>query len=314
MVGVPVLAIGVYLLVGNPLRFLPPASQNLGNPDLELKELREYALELINEDRKKFGLTPVLLSQNGAAQAHAEDLYRNLSDSTHWTSDGMKPYMRYTLFNGTGYVAQNVHAGLKYGESDIPRCRVGLLICEKINIRDTLKDSEYSMMYDDEECCDNGHMDNILDKHHTHVSLGIVYDDYYFAHVQNFEANYITLDHPINPVDGLVSLQGRIASGYSLSSVTIHYDEVPTTQVYDRDKHLNSYSLGDRIAGVTSPGRYYDDIVTITADKWSIGDDIFEIAFDISSLTTKPGVYTIVVYLDDGIESFPAMTHSIFIT
>jgi hypothetical protein len=27
---------------------------------------------------------------------------------SHYTSDGMKPYMEYTLFGGKGYVAQNV--------------------------------------------------------------------------------------------------------------------------------------------------------------------------------------------------------------
>jgi hypothetical protein len=168
------------------------------------------------------------------------------------------------------------------------------------------------MMHDDAHA-NWGHRDNILDKHHTDVSLGIVYDDYYFAYVQNFESNYLTLDQPISEEDGLVLLQGKLGSGYSLSSITIHYDETPTTEVYNRDKDLNSYSLGDSIAGVTTSGRYYTDMVTIAADRWSVGDDDFDIAFNISPLTTKAGVYTIVVFLDHGSDIFPAMTHSIFI-
>jgi uncharacterized protein YkwD len=276
-----------------------------------LQDLREYVLQLINEERKKFGLSPVSLSSNEAAQAHAEDLYQKLSSSSHWTSDGMKPYMRYTVYNGSGYVAQNVHAGLSYREADILQCRVGLAICEKINIRKTLEESEYSMMYDDAHA-DWGHRDNIIDKHHTHVSLGIVYDDYYFAHVQNFESRHIVLSQPISQENGSVRLQGSIDEGYSLASVIIYYDETPTVDVYNRDRDLESYGMGDAIAGLAEPGWYYDDILTIPADRWSIVNDKFDITFNISSLPDKSGVYTIVVFLSDNAESFPGLSYSIW--
>jgi hypothetical protein len=167
------------------------------------------------------------------------------------------------------------------------------------------------MMYDDAHA-DWGHRDNILDKHHTHVGLGIVYDDYYFAYVQNFEDNYITLERPVSEEDGLVRMQGEIDGDYGLSGITIFYDETPTVEIYNRDKELSSYSLGEAVAGVTRAGWYYDEIETVNADRWTEEGNKFDIVFDLSSKMTKAGVYTIVVTLEDGSESFPALGYSIF--
>jgi uncharacterized protein YkwD len=80
-----------------------------------LDELKQYALAKIDEGGAKFGLKPVLLSDNVAAQLHADDMLatRKLS---HWTTDGMKPYMCYTLNGGTYAVAQN--AAIQYSEGN----------------------------------------------------------------------------------------------------------------------------------------------------------------------------------------------------
>jgi hypothetical protein len=52
---------------------------------------------MLNEDRAKYGLSPVLLSNNRGAQLHAEDILKTRQIS-HWTTDGMKPYMKYTIY------------------------------------------------------------------------------------------------------------------------------------------------------------------------------------------------------------------------
>src|SRR5687767_4581800 len=104
-------------------------------------------------------------------------------------SNGEKPYMTYTKYGGQGSVWQNVAmTGDEYSDND---CRSGFYLCDKINPFQEIDLHQYGLVYDDLECCDNGHRDNILDKHHTHVSIGIAYDDYNFVIVQNFEANYI---------------------------------------------------------------------------------------------------------------------------
>ena len=50
-------------------------------------QLKLYALEKISEDREKFGLHPLYLSQNIAAQKHAEDML-NTKTLSHWTTSG----------------------------------------------------------------------------------------------------------------------------------------------------------------------------------------------------------------------------------
>ena len=78
------------------------------DPVKENSSLVQYALDIINEDRQKFNLAPVALSSNKAAQVHADDLFRSrYLEPSHWTTDGMKPYMKYSTYNGTGYVDQN---------------------------------------------------------------------------------------------------------------------------------------------------------------------------------------------------------------
>jgi len=62
-------------------------------------ELFQYVLSLVNTDRQTAGLPPVTLAYNSAAQTHAQDMFKNFYGS-HWGTDGLKPYMRYTNAGG----------------------------------------------------------------------------------------------------------------------------------------------------------------------------------------------------------------------
>ena len=42
-------------------------------------ELFQYALDLVNQDRRAVGLSPVTLGNNGAAQKHAQDMAARLT-------------------------------------------------------------------------------------------------------------------------------------------------------------------------------------------------------------------------------------------
>lgn len=305
---------------------LQPELESTPSPDAEVQqnqlsiaELKQYALERINEDRKQYGLPPVDLSNNVAAQAHADDLYKTKYHSTHWTSDGMKPYMRYTVYGGDGAVAQNVHAGQVYFEDDIERCESGNAECEKVDIMKQIYESQYVMMYEDKECCDDGHRYNILDPHHTHVSIGIAYHDYYFAYVQNFENIYIEYDNPIEENSGYVELSGTIHSG-KLYGIRVYYDEIPTIDVYNKFRDENGYSYGDFIAAIVEPagiGYYYkqpSDYTLIEAKQWKIEGESFDLEFNLRSLMSdKDGVYTLVILLEDEeYDVFEATSHSFF--
>jgi len=276
------------------------------------KELTEYALQIINEDRKSFNLPPVIISNNEAAQVHADDILKTRAIS-HWMTNGEKPYMTYAIYGGRGKVSQNVGFG---GYQNVEECIQQTAICAKLDPKAKIKSTEYAMMYDDASS-NWGHRDNILDKHHTHVSLGISYNDYTFVLVQNFENNYIKFRKLISEDKGQVTFAGTIPRG-NLYGIEIYYDVLPTSKVYFENRDATSYGNGDFIAAVVKPlpeNQYYEqssDYTLIVANKWIANDGAVDVSFDISPLMTKRGVYTIIVTIDVDGETFPVASYPVF--
>ena len=179
------------------------------------------------------------------------------------------------------------------------------------------------MVYNDTICCKDSHKNNILDKYHTHVSLGIVYDDYYFAFVQNFENNYIQFSKPLRQDDGHIQISGMQLknnnNNNTLDSIGVYYDEMPSHMVYEENKDKSSYELGKFIASVVKPPpllfQYKEpsNYTLIQADKWSQKGQSLDVSFDLSSILKKKGVYTIVVYFTDNDKKrFPVTSYSMF--
>lgn len=300
--------------VGDFVEFIPPISddgeqESPPEQDSTLTALGQHALDRINEDRTEFGLKPVELSDNRAAQVHAEDVLKTRFIS-HWMTNGEKPYMTYTRFGGLGAVSQNV--GISGYADDYEGCSSGNYYCEKIDPYKDIDTHQYTMMYEDKVCCDNGHRDNILDPHHTHVSIGIAYDDYIFVVVQNFEDNYIDFERSLTNDDRNVLLQGTIPPDTAFLTIYVGYDETPTSSVYEKNKDKGFYDAGEIIAGVTDGDSFYSDIETITADWWIVTGNKIDIAFDLGFVLDKPGVYTIWAYLEeeDG-RTFPVTSYSV---
>lgn len=281
--------------------------------DDTLTELRQHALEKINEDRADHDLPPVELSLNEAAQIHADDVLTT-REISHWMTNGEKPYMTYSRYDGVGDVAQNVAvAGYK---EDYDECVSGEYLCATVDPFEEIESGEYNMMYEDKECCDNGHRDNILNKYHTHVSIGIAYDDYFFVMVQNFENQYISWTDEIdddNP-DSVTMAGSYIrntdavkSNDVKLYTINILYDPLPTESIYAQYYQRQSYEAGELIAVVVeplAPGWYYEtpeghDL--IEADKWNTDAEEFEIEFSLEEITEKygEGVYTVTVWCED---------------
>ncbi|MCI0560779.1 MAG: CAP domain-containing protein, partial [Nitrososphaera sp.] len=298
-----------------PINILPPIRQE---PEvIPQDELVRHALEMINTDRAAFGLQPVRLSENQAAQIHAEDVFRNKQIS-HWMSNGEKPYMTYTRYGGSGSVSQNV-AIAGFNAAQYNQClNNSLYDCEKIEPIATIEELEYEMMYKDKECCDDGHRKNILNEHHTHVSIGIVYDEYYLALVQNFENNY---GLQVSADGRYGRLTGELSSG-EIDHVAIYYDVIPDSEIYEQNKRLLSYSLGELVASVVKPlppGYYYQQprgYSLIVADIWDVTENNYvDITFDLARAVTADGVYTVSAVAKDGDdgETFEVTSYSIFV-
>ena len=286
----------------------PPATQ----PVLQHGPLVEYVLDLINKDRADYGLAAVTLGANQAAQKHADDMLVGFFLS-HWGTDGLKPYMRYTLEGGVNYDMENSAYSGWYDKSENPDRYVAL------DVKQGLQQLEYAMMYDDAGS-DWGHRDNILNKWHKNVNIGIAYDGHRLAFVEDFEGDYVQFNQAPALLQGTLSISGRVVLGV-IDAVAIYYDPVP--HAWTQQGLLNgphSYSLGDRVGYVVSPpppGYFYTNLPpdAIQAGVWNVssaGD--FSIKADLNAVLKRgPGVYTVVIWSKAGTELLSLTNYSIFV-
>ena len=284
-----------------------------------LEELRQYTLELINADRVKFGVSPVVLGTNVAAQSHAEDMVAH-SYGGHWWTNGMKPYMVYAVTGGKSYVAENSSwSGWPDDQWKAENCDSFLVRCHVPSPREAVEELHWSMMYDDADS-DWGHRDNILDEGHRAVNIGIASNGRMVAFVQHFEGGDVqAAGPPTLSRNGTFTLTvtkngqdiriGRVA--------TIYYDPLPVPMTPREIDALDSYCIGGgattrcgdpvvRILPPPGPNRYYSNLEanTVVADDWAEDDHSFQVVANIAYLVTKPGVYTVVLWKDSGTNQF----------
>ncbi len=287
-----------------------PVNQTMSNASQ--LALQDYALSLINNDRNKYGLANVSLSNISSAQQHADNMiaYGYLS---HWDIYGLKPYMRYTLLGGRGSVTENV--------AYVSNETCGLLGCTgNINVKNAIESMENSMMYNDSECCNNGHRDNILNPYHNQVSIGVAYNKTTVYLVEDFIDNYITWanGYPYYS-NGTFSLQGSIQNGYTMPEILVSYDSPVQNMSVSELKETSDYSYGQYIAGIAATqAEYYSNISTVYANRYSVQGQNFNVIFNIDNLIRNYGAgeYTLLIWLQNGSgtnSTFIGSTYTVFI-
>ena len=162
-------------------------------------EEKRYMLELINEDRRKAGVPEVTLGDNRAAQLHAEAMLAGCF-SSHWSLDGLKPYMRYTLAGGRQSNAEN-GSGLDYCIKESDGYRQNGTPPQEI--RQTMTGLMNSP----------GHRSNILRPSHRKVNIGLAWDPYNFKAVQHFEGGHVEYSQPPAIRNGILSMSGQTKNG-----------------------------------------------------------------------------------------------------
>ncbi len=192
-------------------------------------ELYEYALELVNEDREKFGAKPVVLGTNPSAQGHADDMFR-LNYLSHWNSKNVKPYVAYTESGGRGSVSENVATSKTY-------CPSSKCIPYAFDPLERIKNYEHKMIYQD-GTSNWAHKETIMEPYATHVNFGIAYDDDDFYFVQNFEKNIVDWSKIELTDDNELRMVGKLPKGFSLQHMTIYADENP--------KDVNGKALNEK--------------------------------------------------------------------
>ena len=228
-----------------------------GLSESELSEARDYALALINDARKSAGLNLVTLDDNPTAQSHAEDMRANCFLS-HWGTDGLKPYMRYTLAGGEQFSGENV-SGIGYCPTDPHRYTAGTIKAELDEAMNSLMNSP-------------GHRRNILNPHHRKVGIGISYQRPNLWLAQLFVGDYVR--YTTKPIieDGTLTLAGILTNGATVQidddlGVQIYFD--PPTKDLTRGQLIRTYcySSGLPIASLRPPlgrGWFYNDDLFFT--------------------------------------------------
>ena len=216
-------------------------------------EEKRYMLGLINAARIRAGLDPVELGNNFAAQLHAEAALENCF-SSHWGIDGLKPYMRYSLAGGYQSNGENI-SGLGYciRASDGYR-GIGTLEREISEAMDGLMASP-------------GHRDNILDRWHLRVNIGLAWDRYNFSLVQHFEGDYVAYERLPEIVNGVLRLSGTTRNGVTFRndddlSLQIYFDPTPHALTPGQVSRTFCYDQGRLIGALRPPlsaDWYYDE-------------------------------------------------------
>ena len=256
----------------------PPAYQTLAS----------YAVAVINHDRNGSGLGTVTLSPITSAQQHADSMLF-FGYFSHFDTQGYKPYIRYSLLGGVGEVEENI--AFVYWNSPY------YTAIDKVE--KSISELEYSMMYNDSACCNNGHRDNILNPLHDRVSIGIAYNDTALYFVEDFENYYIDLN--VVAAGQSITFQGIPVNGFQeANAIAVFFDSTPSPEnVSALNTGPREYDPGTLIGQVFPQCSLVCPVsqtgITVYADAWEYSSGAVGISFSLAQFYQRngSGVYTL---------------------
>ncbi len=252
--------------------------------------LANYALGLINTDRANHNVSAVTLSPIPSGQQHAYSMMVN-GYFSHWDVQGYKPYMRYTILNGTGAVEENVAfetSSLPGSFSTVPQ------------IETAISNLEHDMVYNDEACCQNGHLLNIINPYHNRVSIGIDVNAnstaVYF--VEDFENYYVNFtSSSFISTNGTVTFRGVPLGDVNPDSVIVYYDPTPTPINAStlNSQYQKPYDQGSFLGGVLTAPEEFRGGLTVRPEVWQVNATSINIVFSLNQFIQQDGsgVYTL---------------------
>jgi uncharacterized protein YkwD len=255
--------------------------------DLEktIKEIRANILAMINEEREVETVSPVALDDlaTEVATKHAWDLVRGKFIS-HWGSDGLKAYHRYSFAGGTEATAENVSgADNTWSMKD----------------KDLKQDTAYlHLRLYQEKPPNDGHRQTILNPEHTHVGIGIVVHELRLRMVELFVSRYVDVKPVVREAKpgASVLFAGKIrGTTYRFNNLEVHYEPLPEPPALEWLRTPRSYSLPKESRllrpKLPSPLIYLDGtsgVVKVDGPDFSVPVKLYE---------STPGIYTIVTWI-----------------
>ena len=264
--------------------------------------LANYSVGLINRDRAKFGLGPVTLSPIKSGQQHADSMLY-FGYFSHADTQGYKPYMRYTLLGGTGSMEENI----AYESWSGPH------YFRLTDVERTINVLESQMVYNDSQCCNNGHRTNILNSDHTRVSIGIAFDSTRTYFVEDFENYYGNVNLSVATQNYVVTMTGAPLSTLQPTEIAVYYDNLPQPQtVAQLNGGPHEYDPGTLTGGVlphcSFACPFFPSGITVYANTWQFGPTQVDLIFSMKSFIQKYGAGVYTIYLMPGTSTKSAMT------
>jgi len=288
-------------------------SRTVSDANLTDQELRLLALNLINEDRKLNGLSPVALGTNEAAQLHADDMLAGLYLG-HWWLDGRKPYMVYSQTGGTSYVSENA-ARTGFSEQEFAElCSGANVVCQEVNPSEDIERLHNAMVYDDAGS-NWSHRENILNPDHRRVSIGIAYSSQYLAFVQHFEGGDVTAPQAPSFEGTILRIRADLnrPNLAIFPTAQVHFEAPPVPHSGEEIEQFTSYCVGGGfsercgtpLVQIVPPprlGTHYLNLPdnVIIARSWVISGGDIEIVADLGPFAAEPGIYTTTLFSDGG--------------
>jgi hypothetical protein len=265
------LAAGWLLLSGGDIREAP-------------REVKLRLVEQINADRRAAGLQPVEFSAelSQAADAHCREMLAE-GYTSHWNRAGWKPYLRYTQAGVHDATSENIHAAWASGG-------------EPGSLWERVLDGHRRFMA--ERPPFDGHRKSILTPQHTHVGIGVAYNDDGLRLIEVFGAKHAELEPaPLRASLGdWVEISGKLLrEGDQLLGVSVYYEPLPRSMTRAELQATSSYGL-PREEQIERPrlqvGRYVDGTVgTVTTSG-------LRFTAPLRFWKSKPGVYTVAVWIE----------------
>lgn len=253
--------------------------------ETDLAECRRQLLELVNIERGLASVAPLALDEFACQveSRHALDMATGKFLS-HWGSDGLKPYQRYSLAGGTDYTQENVSA-----TDQIPSLKPERIADELIGM---------NIRMHAEKPPDDGHRRAILAPDATHVGFGVALNGKSLRLAEMFIARHTDIEPLPRRANrkGKLVIKGRLLNReYIFQQADVFYERLPAPQP-DRLVINRRYSLPDEfvtLRPILAVRVHYADGTTGTIDVGSHG----KFSVPVTLFKGEPGIYTIVLWI-----------------
>ncbi len=254
LVGLTLFAVcgGFWLTGGN---IVSPSDTNAEPPRLRNVAEKRHMLDLINDARSGAGVPPVRMGTNNVAQIQADQLLDDCV-SSHWGTDGLKPYMRYSLAGGYQVNGENFSGHGECGLADT-------LLHWNADPMEMVADSVEGLLDSP------GHRETMLSPEYRKVNLGLAWDRNVFKVIQHFEGDYVEIGTLPVIEDSTLELAGTLNRKYSFAGqvpllAMIVYDPAPKRLNAGQLARTYCYAHGEAVGVFIPPSRLLRDEFELT--------------------------------------------------